>query len=44
MTKATQVTVERMRQFLMGIADLLELLVLKLREFAQELGNMNAFQ
>ena len=44
MTKATQVTVERIGQFLMGFADLLELLVVKLREFAHELVNMNAIQ
>jgi hypothetical protein len=44
MTKATQVTLERISQFLMGFADLLELLVMKLREFAQELVNMNAIQ
>jgi len=39
MSKATQDSLERIRRFLLGLADLFELLVAKLREFARELGD-----
>jgi len=39
MNKASQDPLERVRRFLLGIADLFELLAPKLREFARELGD-----